>query len=856
MNETAALQNIHHFVWDRTRAIRNDFSIQQVTELPDVPIAISCYERIARFHILSLHQLARSQKPYDMYDAFQEREQLSRTLLSLTQYYEDTRQQFRSPHEAEFRAYSIIRRIQDPSLDLEDRLQSWPRDIEQDPRVQTALKLYTAAANITRSQGALRSRQPHLVAQASWAGFWSLVRSNQTSYLMACVTEMYFPLIRKMALNALWRAYRQGGRTKSQDWRLTELVSVLAFDDEHQAQAFCEQFGFRSIEREDGMLYLDLSSVPGKQLRHPSSGRIDQSFSCDLVEFKRNGRPFSAIIDGMSVGVAQTRGLIEESEEDSSVDEEIDSDSLFVPASHGHSTDPRPRISGILENTLEKQELPDNREQASSREQKTSTTRSGSVTAAQKPFSSQEWPDVSKGLTDKPLSFGKPTHSPFETGTLNTTSVGFGRPSQFPTTTPTATFGFGKPSTAVNSGSLSSSGAPVISSLFSHTKPPAKAPGNSLTAHTNSQSRSPFALGEPLATTTDKTELTQTSIASAPISNPFAFSTTHTTGASTFASNPFALITTTAASESQFPVNPYTPTTAPTTNGAVQGQSTPLASKVDSNLPSSAASPITKERAPTSPKIDRPDIAYEEQEQLPPSPATSVNDYTNTVEPQPQGLGAAQSKEKSPFQSPSSPSSLSLPQSWPSQKSTKISEDALSSLPSPKNSPSSKYIPDPSESSTTAGLPKHAPLAPDQQIRSVMTPVSSSPSSMSLGGFKVSPAYQNKHQPSRPSPLSHVTTFAGDTSSPTLLQSTPSAAQQSSSTEDTVLPSKLTAQRQTTKLLETDSKFDILDALAAQALLDKTAGFLKQFVEYASSHEIESALVQFTTEKAERKART
>ena len=46
------LGSVHHFVWDRTRAVRNDFSIQQITKPSDVAIAIECYERIARFHIL------------------------------------------------------------------------------------------------------------------------------------------------------------------------------------------------------------------------------------------------------------------------------------------------------------------------------------------------------------------------------------------------------------------------------------------------------------------------------------------------------------------------------------------------------------------------------------------------------------------------------------------------------------------------------------------------------------------------------------------------------------------------------------------------------------------------------------
>ncbi|KAI9873494.1 MAG: hypothetical protein M1823_007906, partial [Watsoniomyces obsoletus] len=76
---------VHKFVWDRTRAIRNDFSIQQVSKEEDVLLAVDCYERIARFHIMSMHQLCKPENLRDgeNFDFFQEREQLNNTLLSL-----------------------------------------------------------------------------------------------------------------------------------------------------------------------------------------------------------------------------------------------------------------------------------------------------------------------------------------------------------------------------------------------------------------------------------------------------------------------------------------------------------------------------------------------------------------------------------------------------------------------------------------------------------------------------------------------------------------------------------------------------------------------------------------------------
>ena len=257
------LANVHKFVWDRTRGIRNDFSIQQVTKTEDLKIAIDCFERIARFHILSLHQLSQLQSDKGEFDPHQEREQLNNTLLSLMYYYDDSRHKLTSPNEAEFRAYCIIFEIQDQRPDLEDRAQNWPRSILEDPRVQTAFRLYAAAGNTADDQGPLRPRTQFATAQANTGGFWTLVKSNAVSYLMACVAEIYFNLVRRTALEAIWKAYKgkRGGPMKMEDWTIKELTSALGFDTQNQTEVFCEEHDFQLAEREDGELFVDLGSV-------------------------------------------------------------------------------------------------------------------------------------------------------------------------------------------------------------------------------------------------------------------------------------------------------------------------------------------------------------------------------------------------------------------------------------------------------------------------------------------------------------------------------------------------------------------------------------------------------------------
>ena len=262
-----SLGRVHKFVWDRTRGIRNDFSIQQVTKVEDLRIAIDCFERIARFHILALHELSQPSEDNVGFEHHQEREQLNNTLLSLMYYYDDSRHKLTSPNEAEFRSYCIIFEIQDQRPDLEDRAQSWPKQLLKDPRIQTALKLYAAASNTINEQGPLRPRTTLPMAQAFHGRFFAIVQSNAVSYLLACTAEIYFNHIRGMALEAIWKAYRRGGNTKMEDLILGDLAIALGLDHEDEVQSICEEHGFTISEREDGQSYLDVRSVNGRWLK-------------------------------------------------------------------------------------------------------------------------------------------------------------------------------------------------------------------------------------------------------------------------------------------------------------------------------------------------------------------------------------------------------------------------------------------------------------------------------------------------------------------------------------------------------------------------------------------------------------
>ncbi|KAL1860152.1 actin cytoskeleton and mitosis protein [Paecilomyces lecythidis] len=302
---------IHKFVWDRTRSIRNDFSVQQLTQEDHVRMAVTCLERIARFHIASLHLLSSpdNQEPFDHH---QEREQLNNTMLSLMYYYDDNRGRVHFPNEDEFRAYYIIFSIHDQRPDLEARVQRWPAELRQSPRVQLALELFAAATNTWEYQGTLDAKRPNAIAQGFYARFFNLMDSPSVPYLMACVAEIYLNHIRQTAIRSIWKAYcrqPQSQQHKNEEWTIGELTKALHFDDDDQTRQFCEDQDLEFAENADGEEYLNWGNRPVDSVEfQPSSAH---AFSENLVESKRAGRTLVAIVLGLNVSQAAKHGMID-----------------------------------------------------------------------------------------------------------------------------------------------------------------------------------------------------------------------------------------------------------------------------------------------------------------------------------------------------------------------------------------------------------------------------------------------------------------------------------------------------------------------------------------------------------------
>ncbi|PWY72892.1 hypothetical protein BO70DRAFT_364668 [Aspergillus heteromorphus CBS 117.55] len=313
INGPEPLGLIHKFVWDRTRSIRNDFSVQQVTQEDHVKIAVTCLERIARFHIVSLHLLS-SPANEEPFDRHQEREQLNNTMLSLMYYYDDNRGRISFPNEDELRAYYIIFSIHDQRPDLEARVQKWPAELRNSPRVQIALELFAAASNTWEYQGTLDAKRPNAIAQGFYTRFFRMIDSPGVSYLMACVAEIYFNHMRQTAIRSIWKGYCRypsSQQHKNEEWTVDELTQVLCFDNYEQTMKFCEEQDLAFAENANGDLYLNWGSRPVDSVAfQPSS---DHSFSENHVESKRAGRTLAAVILGLNIKEAANLGMVDSS---------------------------------------------------------------------------------------------------------------------------------------------------------------------------------------------------------------------------------------------------------------------------------------------------------------------------------------------------------------------------------------------------------------------------------------------------------------------------------------------------------------------------------------------------------------
>jgi hypothetical protein len=439
IGQASSMEAVHSFVWDRSRGIRNDFSVQQFDDLPSLKIQISCLERIVRFHILSRHLIGAKYKFItNSYDHHQDLEQGFKALYSLLAIYDILHSSsYRPPNEPEFQAYKILTMIDQGNMDaVQTLIRSWPDWLKAHSHIQHAYRIFEAAITATSSD-----KVAPALAQTNIMNFWSLIEQPQTTYLLACAAEIFFQLVRKSAMWAILRHFvKNKGQGGSYNWSLNDLKTPLGLDTEEEARELLDAHDISVITQGFGPPKLEVktSGMSAKKLKEYKNPAI-QFFVGRLVESKRSGRGEVDIINRPDIP-----GVVIPDEDD-------DDDSLFV-RQPGASMQQMPSFGDMSNATQQgppagrKIAQPRGARRGNATTKPFNTPFQNSTEASQsqqpRPFSPFENQSQAPSENKNPFAFGVPsttqtTQNPFAP------SGGFPKPS---TPTPFASSPFGAPS--------------------------------------------------------------------------------------------------------------------------------------------------------------------------------------------------------------------------------------------------------------------------------------------------------------------------------------------------------------------------------------------------------------------------
>lgn len=216
------------YIRDRTRAIRKEFAIQSSWGHDE---AISCFERIARWHILCLREL--QEETGSNTDMHIDSAELGRAFTSLRQHYNDRREELRvdmpCPNEPEFRAYMLIYDLNNKSVSIP--ISELPSVILNHPLVQLAFQIRQAAQRNFDSQKEGSKLNAELGANLI-TRFVRLLKQGKVPYLLSCLVEIRLREMRRSAIRALTRTYPkfkqgQGPTRQNENGEVVERRMIL-----------------------------------------------------------------------------------------------------------------------------------------------------------------------------------------------------------------------------------------------------------------------------------------------------------------------------------------------------------------------------------------------------------------------------------------------------------------------------------------------------------------------------------------------------------------------------------------------------------------------------------------------------
>lgn len=238
---------VHEFIFDRTRSIRQDLSMQNLSN----DNVISMYERMVEFHVISDQRFRQcDSSPEISSKSYLNMEQLTKTLTSLYNLYDVNRNSHPIyPKEAEFRSLYVLLHLH--ADNQRESLHVWFRNV---------------------SSYILKSKEMHFARKIlryyRLGNFKRLIHTIkvEASYLQYCVLEPHISEVRELAISCMnTSAY------KLHPFPLLDLSKLLLMK-ESELQALCRDCGLQTSSDAIGNLLLPSKqttfSHPKREARH------------------------------------------------------------------------------------------------------------------------------------------------------------------------------------------------------------------------------------------------------------------------------------------------------------------------------------------------------------------------------------------------------------------------------------------------------------------------------------------------------------------------------------------------------------------------------------------------------------
>ncbi|CAL4173814.1 unnamed protein product, partial [Meganyctiphanes norvegica] len=264
-NDDEDLKVWYGYLWDRTRAIRNDLMTQGLID----SVAVHIMERCCRFHIYCAVKFCDA--PVSAMDPKMNNEHLSKSLVTLKERYFDLGEKgiyFES--ESEFMAYDMLFNLN--SGQIMDQYVLYRDDVRKSKEVQYAVEVL------------------HAVKTKNYVKFFKLV--EKAAYLQGCILHRLFPQVRKDAISIIMKAYH----TQKQRIPLSKIIKILGFEDSEDAIVYLSYYGFEchsSAEATEDFLIIDKEKFIKRPTETPRvvypHRLIEESRNCSPAEIIQGG---------------------------------------------------------------------------------------------------------------------------------------------------------------------------------------------------------------------------------------------------------------------------------------------------------------------------------------------------------------------------------------------------------------------------------------------------------------------------------------------------------------------------------------------------------------------------------------